>query len=68
MGRKVHVICGKCGSDEMDIVLYDVCPDDPQSLAAFSCSNCAELTSVAEWAEANKRKIRDERTNISQGE
>lgn len=63
MGRKVHVICAKCGSDEMDIVLSDRCPDDPQAIAAFGCSNCGELTSVSEWAEANKRNVIDQRTS-----
>lgn len=64
MGRKVHVICAKCGSDEMDIVLTDLCPDDPQAIAAFGCSNCGELTSVSEWAEANSRKVIDKRTPL----
>ncbi|EPW7183794.1 hypothetical protein ACWO18_005164, partial [Klebsiella pneumoniae] len=51
MGKKVHIICGKCGSDEMNFVINEHCPDDPQNVASMSCSNCCELTGIAEWSE-----------------
>lgn len=37
MGKKVHIICGKCGSDEMNFVINGHCPDDPQNVASMSC-------------------------------
>ncbi|MFW8188659.1 hypothetical protein ACOIC6_27820, partial [Klebsiella pneumoniae] len=33
MGKKVHIICGKCGSGEMNFVINEQCPDDPQNVA-----------------------------------
>lgn len=61
MGKKLHIICAKCGSDEVDIELVDATEDAPQSVMHFVCSNCKELTGVDEWAEFNQRTVRDRR-------
>lgn len=59
MGKKVHIICGKCGSDEVNFVINDHDDDDPQNVASIYCSNCSELTGISEWSEFNKRDIQD---------
>lgn len=61
MAKKVHIICGKCGSDEVNFVVNEVCPDDPQNVASIKCSNCSELTGISEWSEFNKRDLIDNR-------
>lgn len=65
MGKKVHIICGKCGSDEMNFVINEHCPDDPQNVASMSCSNCCELTGIAEWSEFNGRELKGEAVALS---
>ena len=61
MAKKVHIICGKCGSDEVNFVIDQPCPDDPQNFVSIRCSNCNELTGIAEWSEFNKRELLDRR-------
>lgn len=64
MASKVHMICAKCGSDEMyfDIekrenhVYYD--PDDGVGVFIV-CTNCSELTGVEEWNEFNGQQHRN---------
>ncbi|EDJ7509971.1 hypothetical protein CHL00_23210 [Salmonella enterica subsp. enterica serovar Newport] len=65
MGKKVHIICGKCGSDEMNFVINEHCPDDLQNVASMSCSNCCELTGIAEWSEFNGRELKGEAVALS---
>lgn len=65
MGKKVHIICGKCGSDEMNFVINGHCPDHPQNVASMSCSNCCELTGIAEWSEFNGRELKGEAVALS---
>ena len=59
MALKVHIICAKCGSDDVKFKI-----DIPESKEEreecgcgvyISCCNCAELTSVEEWNEFNKK-------------
>lgn len=59
MALKLHVICAKCGSDDIHIQLLAAGPDNqsPEEQVCFTCGNCAELTSIGEWAEANCRTI-----------
>jgi hypothetical protein len=65
MGKKLHIICGKCGSDEVNFVLSRQCPDDPMNLVHIVCSNCRELTGIAEWSEFNGRELIDRREAYS---
>ena len=53
MGKKVHIICEKCGSDDMEFTYInndDIFPD-----AYLKCNCCGELTSIDEWNEFNKK-------------
>lgn len=61
MANKLYIICRKCGSDSVDIHIDDECPDDPTGFVTFRCTECAELTSIGEWAEFNNRKVVDNR-------
>lgn len=67
MGKKLHIICGKCGSDEINFVINKPCPDDHENVASMSCSNCAELTGISEWSEFNHREIIDNRIDNKKG-
>lgn len=62
MAKKVHMICGKCGSDEVNFVLNKACRDNPQNVASIRCNNCSELTGIAEWSEFNGRELVDNRS------
>ena len=58
-GQKAHIICEKCGSNEIRFVdcgcLSGTC---------LSCLNCGELTGVYEWNELNGFKTpTEERAN-----
>ena len=54
MGRKAHIICAKCGSDEMHFEI-DQDPTDVNNEDGCGvflvCENCAELTGIEEWNE-----------------
>lgn len=63
MCKKVHIICAKCGSAEVNFKLNVPCPDNPQNLVSISCSACGELTGVVEWSEFNSRPLIDSRTD-----
>ncbi|MDV5417828.1 hypothetical protein [Klebsiella pneumoniae] len=65
MGKKVHIICGKCGSDEMNFVINGHCRTRSQNVASMSCSNCCELTGIAEWSEFNGRELKGEAVALS---
>lgn len=53
MGSKVHMICAKCGSDEMHFAFSK--PEYGDTGVAIICENCAELTGTDEWNEFNDR-------------
>lgn len=59
MAKKVHIICAKCGNEDMGFIL-----DDPfdNSGVYLSCGNCREMTSIEEWSEANDKPMTDSRT------
>lgn len=61
LSRKVHIICGKCGSLALNFVINEPCPDDPQNVVSLRCENCGELTGIQEWSEWNNREIHDRR-------
>lgn len=69
MALKLHIICAKCGSDDIHIQLLAAGPDNqsPEEQVCFVCRNCAELTSVGEWAEANRRTIQGYKVGESVG-
>lgn len=56
MGKKAHIICAKCGSDN---VYFDIdegeTPEGEEynSNVSICCNNCAELTGIEEWNEFN---------------
>lgn len=52
--KKVHIICQKCGSNEMEFK-FDK-PSKEDSGVSISCLCCGELTGVEEWNEFNKKK------------
>lgn len=56
---KVHLICDKCKSTEMNFVIRDPCPDDPLNFISIQCAQCAELTGIDEWSQFNKRELFD---------
>ena len=55
MGSKVHIICAKCGSEDVKFVFSDtICEDEGEvSNTSISCNNCGELTGCDEWNEFN---------------
>lgn len=51
MGSKAHIICAKCGSDEM---YFEIGKQTGDFIEAYlCCRNCAELTGLDEWNEFN---------------
>lgn len=66
MGLKLHIICAKCGSDEVNFVINAPCPDNPDDVASIRCSGCSELTGIGEWSEFNERELVN--NNQQQGE
>lgn len=53
MGKKLHIICEKCGSDSICIEIKQQDTHDEDCGVYFSCKSCAENTSVEEWNEYN---------------
>lgn len=60
MAKKVHIICGKCGSDDIIFIINNPCIDNPYEVASIYCKNCSELTGICEWSEANNKELRTE--------
>lgn len=56
MAKKVHIICAKCGSDEMTFRISE--RTDHDCGVSLSCKCCGELTAVEEWAEANQVELK----------
>lgn len=44
MSIKLHIICGMCGSADVDIKVEDHGEDGGGQQAVFRCGNCATLT------------------------
>lgn len=57
MGKKAHIICAKCGSDDMHFEMIKEPYECPT--VYLSCGNCSELTSTDEWNEFNPRNKDD---------
>jgi len=65
MGRKVHIICAKCGSDdirfqndygETGLLKHAIDPEDEYGSGAavyMVCADCSEVTSTDEWNDHN---------------
>jgi protein-arginine kinase activator protein McsA len=54
MGLKLHIICAKCGSDDIHFQIIDRDVDELSGVYII-CENCSELTSVEEWNEFNNK-------------
>lgn len=51
MGKKVHIICAKCGSTN---VYFDIDePSEEDCGVSICCDDCGELTGIEEWNEFN---------------
>jgi uncharacterized Zn finger protein len=66
MGKKLHIICETCGSDDVKFVINEPCADASLNVASVSCSDCGELTGIAEWSDFNGRELIDKRKPASQ--
>jgi protein-arginine kinase activator protein McsA len=63
MGSKAHIICAKCGSDEMHFRIEKQTHDDIGT--CLICENCAELTGLDEWNEFNGKVDKNPAVNES---
>lgn len=60
MGKKVHIICATCGSDDVSFkasVLTNTDYDDRDRGISIHCANCGELTGLNEWNEFNQKPV-----------
>lgn len=54
MASKVHIICAKCGSDDIHFrIEKPTYPEDGEIGVSIICEDCGELTGVDEWNEFN---------------
>ncbi len=56
MAKKVHIICAKCGSDDIAFKIEPPNENDENCGVYITCQDCGELTGVEEWNEFNAKK------------
>lgn len=61
MSKKLHLICENCGSTEVCFIINEPSVNDPLNVASIRCTDCGELTGIAEWSEFNGRELIDKR-------
>ncbi len=55
MAKKVHIICAKCGSDDVKFEFSKTIEvyEGEESNTSIVCNDCGELTGCEEWNEHN---------------
>ena len=57
MRKQIHLICGKCGSDEIAVNIEPETEDDKG--VSFSCKNCIELTGIEELVDQQNEVLKN---------
>jgi len=70
--NKVHMICAKCGSADMEFRWQGglTNPSGRKFLQepSINCCDCGELTSLEEWNESNEKGIKYDGTASSESD